>query len=154
MRNEDFRDDIAGLAAVASHPFFRECYSTDGTLLDAMVDKLSAASKIQAERDGLLAMVAAALAATKRGNIATPPWVIEALTASPAGSLAKHDAEVEVTAIRAHSQTIMDTHKEVMTQALVDAEMRGYTRQINERLAALVTPDRAAEYRKTEPEGK
>ena len=64
-------------------------------LLCNMAKRLqSEVSNLAAERDGLLATVTAALAATKRGNIATPPWVIAALTTSPAESLATHDAEI------------------------------------------------------------
>jgi len=52
LRSEVDQDErILAWDAIASHPFFRECYSTDGTLLAAMVDKLNAASQIPAERD-------------------------------------------------------------------------------------------------------
>ncbi|GAB3125841.1 hypothetical protein [Glaciibacter psychrotolerans] len=37
--SEDQR--IEAWEAIARHPFFRECYETDGTLLDAMLAKLS-----------------------------------------------------------------------------------------------------------------
>ena len=79
-------------------------------LLRNMAKRLqSEVSELTAERDGLLAMVAAALAATKRGNIATPPWVIEALTAAPAQSLAKHDAGIRADERELIAQSIDDS---------------------------------------------
>lgn len=48
--------------------------------------------------------------------------------------LKAHDEEV----IRVHAAAVMSTLRETMTEALVEAEMRGYKRQIDERLAALL----------------
>lgn len=48
------------------------------------------------------------------------------------------DSEVErrvAAAIREHTQTIMDTIREETVQAIADAEVRGYQRQLDERLA-------------------
>ena len=98
LRSVADRDErILAWDAVASHPFFRECYSTDGTLLDAMVEKLSAASKIQAERDGLLALLAKVTVELEDyrndsdvGDAAD--YLLTILATTPAQSLAAHDA--------------------------------------------------------------
>jgi hypothetical protein len=37
--------------------------------------------EMRAERDAALSVIASTLAATKRGNLMTPPWVVEALSA-------------------------------------------------------------------------
>lgn len=48
------------------------------------------------------------------------------------GVLERHDVEV----IRTHAETVMATLREAMQEAIAEAEVRGYKRQIDERLAA------------------
>lgn len=40
--------------------------------------------------------------------------------------------------VRAHAQTIMDAQRSTVTEALAEAEMRGYQRQVGERLLAAI----------------
>ena len=42
-------------------------------------DLADALESVTAERDAALAVIAQAIAQTKRGNLATPPWVVAAL---------------------------------------------------------------------------
>lgn len=53
-------------------------------------------------------------------------------------ALAEHDQEVAEAAsrqaVKQHAQMLMDTQREVVTEAVVDAELRGYARKVNERI--------------------
>lgn len=58
----------------------------DGVMAEHVASTIMAAgfgdvAAMKAKRDAALAVIADALAQTKRGNVLTPPWVIEALSA-------------------------------------------------------------------------
>jgi hypothetical protein len=54
--------------------------------------------------------------------------------------LAAHDADLVRATVKTYAQILAESQHDVMVQALIDAEMRGYTRQLNERLAAAIPP--------------
>ena len=172
LRSQADRDErILAWDAVASHPFFRECYSTDGTLLAAMVDKLNAASQIQAERDRLLATLeAGSLAADdsyrdarKFGHDGSPYFnggkhmagiMKRILTTSPTQSLANLQAALVLEYIDSpeHAESLREVKAEVF-RGLAEyfGQSGGALTWPDSKLAQMMT-EQAAEYRKTEPE--